>query len=65
MTATTATATRGPAPSSHEPRAAGSHSRHAGTRAPHRRPSDLPREYRIVQVYRTLGSGLVAEYDPD
>ncbi len=31
----------------------------------HRRPSDLPREHRIAYVYRTLGRGLVAEYDPD
>jgi hypothetical protein len=30
-----------------------------------RRPHDLPREYRIAYVYRTLGRGLVVEYDPD
>ena len=35
----------------------------ASRRSP--RPSDLPREYRIAYVYRTLGRGLVAEYDPD
>ena len=27
-------------------------------------PSRLPREYRIAHVFRTLGRGLVAEYDP-
>ena len=27
-------------------------------------PRALPREYRISHVFRTLGRGLVAEYDP-
>jgi hypothetical protein len=34
-----------------------------GRRAP-RRPSELPREHRIGHVFRTLGRGLVAEYEP-
>jgi hypothetical protein len=28
------------------------------------RARDLPREHRISHVFRTLGRGLVAEYDP-
>jgi len=34
----------------------------SASRAP--RARDLPREHRISYVFRTLGRGLVAEYDP-
>ena len=30
----------------------------------HASARDLPRDYRISHVFRTLGRGLVAEYDP-
>lgn len=61
--AATATATQTPASKRREPRAG--HPRPAASAAPQRRPSDLPRDYRIAHVYRTLGRGLVAEYDLD
>lgn len=63
--ATTATTAHPPATGRLDPRPGRSQPRRAASSDPRRRPSDLPREYRIAHVYRTLGRGLIAEYDPD
>jgi hypothetical protein len=63
MTAKAATAPRSAATKRDETNAGRSRPRPADASAPLVRPSDLPREYRIAHVYRTLGGGLVAEYD--
>ena len=60
-----AVASRASTAKHHEPHAERSRPRPAASSALQRRPSDLPREYRIAHVYRTLGRGLLAEYDPD
>ena len=71
MTASAATASRASTTKDHEPRAERQGPRPAAARGrpagggPRGRAGDLPREYRIAHVYRTLGGGLVAEYDPD
>ena len=65
MTASAATASRASTTKDHEPRAERQGPRPAAASGPPRRAGDLPREYRIAHVYRTLGGGLVAEYDPD
>ena len=65
MTASPAVASRASIAKHHEPHAERSRPRPAASSALQRRPSDLPREYRIAHVYRTLGRGLLAEYDPD
>ncbi len=65
MLATAPTATRSTVSHAPEPRAGRPRPRPAASSAPPRRASDLPREYRIAHVYRSLGRGLVAEYDPE
>ena len=64
MTATHGT-TRASSTNRSEPRAGRSRPRPAASSALQRRPSDLPREHRIAHVFRTLGRGLLAEYDPE
>jgi hypothetical protein len=60
--------TRQPSPVTRPASHAGSSSSPAS--AEHRSRTDdrsrrsLPREYRIAHVFRTMGRGLVAEYDP-
>jgi len=65
MPASAASPRHATTPKRHEPRSERSRPRPAASSALRRRPSDLPREYRIAHVFRTLGGGLVAEYDPD
>jgi hypothetical protein len=65
MTTNAATPSRSPATTHHEARPGRLRRRPGGTSAAPHNASDLPREYRIAHVFRTLGRGLVAEYDPD
>ena len=61
MHATIATATRPTSSIASQRRAASSRSRSAASSRSSRRPS----EQRLTYVYRTLGRGLVTEYDLD